>query len=199
LDSEGQAESIKRITSDAVETFFCFRCNDERTSTNRYEWTTSAGVKTICNGCNGNLLSARPKVVNEVTPGSTDEQPAKKFAGKDNKRDFRPTHPSARNDSGNSDNRRDNRPTNFSARKFTGNDGKKFGGNDNRREYRPSNSSDKKFGGNDNRREYRPSNSSGKKFGGNDNRREYKPSNSSGKKFGGNDIRRDKEPVTKLV
>lgn len=63
LDDEGLTGTIKKIHSDTIEEFFCFRCNENRSSKNKYEWNTSAGVKIICNGCNGNLLSNRPKPV----------------------------------------------------------------------------------------------------------------------------------------
>ena len=56
LDEEAYKEK-KRIKTDLVENFHCFRCNIEKISRNRYEWKTSTGPKTICNGCHGNLIS----------------------------------------------------------------------------------------------------------------------------------------------
>ena len=42
--------------------FQCFRCNKSKVSKNTYEWQTSQGVKTICNGCNGFLLSLHKRL-----------------------------------------------------------------------------------------------------------------------------------------
>ena len=61
LDDEALTAKLVKLHSEEVETFFCFRCNADRISKNKYEWHTQSGMKIICNGCNGNLLSAKPK------------------------------------------------------------------------------------------------------------------------------------------
>ena len=63
LDEEGLVGEIKKIHTEEIETFFCFRCQEDRCSKNKYEWETSDGVKIICNGCNGNLLSSRARPI----------------------------------------------------------------------------------------------------------------------------------------
>ena len=43
---------------DTAETFFCARCNRQKTAKIRVTWNTPEGeTKTICNGCYGLLLS----------------------------------------------------------------------------------------------------------------------------------------------
>ena len=59
LDAEAGKE-ITKIKEEHAEYFDCWRCNgQEYTSRNRYEWCTSQGIKTICCGCNGNLIAMR--------------------------------------------------------------------------------------------------------------------------------------------
>lgn len=72
LDGEGLTATIRKIHSETIEDFFCFRCNENRSSKNKYEWDTSEGMKIICNGCNGNLLSSRPKPVKEQQESAGD-------------------------------------------------------------------------------------------------------------------------------
>lgn len=79
LDGEALTAKLVKVHSEEVETFFCFRCNDNRSSKNKYEWHTESGVKIICNGCNGNLLSAKPK------PTAEEEQAAKEKKNKNKK------------------------------------------------------------------------------------------------------------------
>ena len=58
LDYEANESLVKREYDEAM-TFMCFRCNEDKNSKNRFEWSTSEGIKTLCNGCNGFLVAAR--------------------------------------------------------------------------------------------------------------------------------------------
>ena len=60
LDEEAYKQKT-RVKSKDIESFHCFRCNIDKSSRNRYDWKTSDGTKTICNGCYGNLI-AKTKV-----------------------------------------------------------------------------------------------------------------------------------------
>lgn len=62
LDSEFGKQIVK-CQSDTLDIFNCWRCQEEKTSKNKFNWMTSQGTKVICNGCNGNLLAKRPKTV----------------------------------------------------------------------------------------------------------------------------------------
>eukprot|EP00956_Cyclotella_meneghiniana_P040457 scaffold195972_cov46-Cyclotella_meneghiniana.AAC.1 len=56
LDNESNAQRTK-IRSDNATDFDCFRCNASKKSKLRYEWSTSEGIKIVCNGCHGFLCS----------------------------------------------------------------------------------------------------------------------------------------------
>jgi len=47
------------------ERFLCYRCNAPKTSRTKFEWTTTKGLKLICNGCNG-ILNRRTKHQKEI-------------------------------------------------------------------------------------------------------------------------------------
>lgn len=89
LDGEGVAGGIERKVSEDAVTFFCFRCNEDRTSINQFEWSTSAGVKIICSGCKGNLLSLKPlSSDSEAKDNKRKKIDGKKSGGKfDNRRE----------------------------------------------------------------------------------------------------------------
>ena len=50
-------ESFVRIRRDEAAAFCCARCRRDKISENAYEWLTPEGLKTICNGCHGELLA----------------------------------------------------------------------------------------------------------------------------------------------
>jgi transcription elongation factor Elf1 len=55
LDEE--ASNLKSLRkTETAETFWCFRCGEEKKSKSRAEWKTIEGTKTICNGCYAELL-----------------------------------------------------------------------------------------------------------------------------------------------
>jgi len=56
LDSQAMQEK-KHIAAETAEEFYCFRCCVTKKSKNKYEWHTTEGIKTICNGCNGELAA----------------------------------------------------------------------------------------------------------------------------------------------
>ena len=57
LDLDGEAYKQRKKVRGDDESFHCFRCNIEKKNRNRYEWSTSEGLKIICNGCHGNLTA----------------------------------------------------------------------------------------------------------------------------------------------
>jgi len=56
LDHEADREKKLVRMATPVE-FYCFRCQSSKRSRLRAEWHTSRGVRTICNGCYGELVS----------------------------------------------------------------------------------------------------------------------------------------------
>jgi len=56
LDREADREK-KLVRMAMPDEFYCFRCQSSKRSRLRAEWHTSRGIKTICNGCYGELVS----------------------------------------------------------------------------------------------------------------------------------------------
>lgn len=71
LDGEF-AKEIKQIKEERTEHFSCWRCQSEKTSRIHFLWSTSQGVKTLCNGCNGQLIGRRPKAPKGAPGGLKD-------------------------------------------------------------------------------------------------------------------------------
>jgi len=54
LDKESDHPRVM-VKCDTAREFFCYRCDAAKISKTRFEWTTTQGLKLICNGCHGVL------------------------------------------------------------------------------------------------------------------------------------------------
>jgi len=62
LDGEWDRAIAKEKRPKPGKPLTCWRCKLTKQTAVHYNWSTSQGVKEICNGCHGNILSKKPKV-----------------------------------------------------------------------------------------------------------------------------------------
>lgn len=61
LDGEWDRAIVKEKRPKPGKPLTCWRCKLTKQTAVHYNWSTSQGVKEICNGCHGNILSKKPK------------------------------------------------------------------------------------------------------------------------------------------